>query len=101
MESEAKGKAGSTAVSVFVPLVAPMIESTSHAASVNGSEEKSKEHLQLVLAELAGGSVRPGVEIDKKDLTNELLLGKIDDILTTVKNNTVPTLRLSSRLQYG
>ncbi|ETI48171.1 hypothetical protein F443_07787 [Phytophthora nicotianae P1569] len=31
-------------------------------------------------------------EIDKEDLTNELRLGKIDDILATVKNNTVPNV---------
>ncbi|ETP51550.1 hypothetical protein F442_03334 [Phytophthora nicotianae P10297] len=30
--------------------------------------------------------------IDKADLTNELLLGKIDAILATVKNNTVPNV---------
>ncbi|ETP11508.1 hypothetical protein F441_12976 [Phytophthora nicotianae CJ01A1] len=78
METEAKGKAESTAVSFFVPLVAPMIESTSHATSFEPS-------LLEALCDLEW-------RINKEDLTNKLLLGKIDDILATVKNNTVPNV---------
>jgi len=100
-----------TAVSYFLPLVAPMIESTSHSALVEW-KRKRKEYeeevavrcghdqekiekmttsiynsfsksLLSVLCDLEWG-------ISKEEATEELLLGKIEAILSTVKNNTVP-----------
>ncbi|ETO68966.1 hypothetical protein F444_14326, partial [Phytophthora nicotianae P1976] len=110
MESEAKGK---TAVSFFVPLVAPMIESTSHAALVEWKRRRKEYEQEVAIRcchdpeQIAAmttdicSSFEPSLlevlcdlewGIDKADLTNELFLGKIDAILATVKNNTVPNV---------
>ncbi|KAI9984323.1 hypothetical protein PInf_005671 [Phytophthora infestans] len=110
MESKAKGKAGSTAVSFFVPLVAPMLESTSHAALVEWKRRRKEygqevtircchdpEQISAMTTDICSSFEASLLEvlcdlewgIDKEYVTDELLLGKIDAILATVKNNTV------------
>ncbi|OWZ13472.1 hypothetical protein PHMEG_00013201 [Phytophthora megakarya] len=103
----------SSAVPVFVPLIAPIIESTSHATLVEWRKKRKEyEHevavrcchdpekmatmttniqnsfepsLLEVLCDLEWG-------IEKENLSDQLLLSKIDAIISTVKNNTVPNV---------
>ncbi|POM71695.1 Hypothetical protein PHPALM_11698 [Phytophthora palmivora] len=90
-----------TTVSLFIPLLAPMIESPSHAALVewkwrhkkyenevaarcsHDPERIAKTTTSVVLCDLEWGLV-------KSDITDDLLMGKINSIISTVKNNTVP-----------
>ncbi|ETN07650.1 hypothetical protein PPTG_12993 [Phytophthora nicotianae INRA-310] len=90
-----------------------MIESTSHAALVEWKRRRKEyeqevaircchdpEQISAMTTDICS-SFEPSLlevlcdlewGINKEDLTNEVLLGKIDIILATVKNNTVPNV---------
>ncbi|KAL3657829.1 hypothetical protein V7S43_017208 [Phytophthora oleae] len=103
----------SMSVPWFVPLTAPKIESTSHAALIKW-RRAHREYEQQVAMRLhndpdklaeAVTSIKDSFSlclldvlcnlkrgIRKEDVTNELLLAKIDGIIATVVNNSVPNV---------
>ncbi|POM69892.1 Hypothetical protein PHPALM_13793 [Phytophthora palmivora] len=120
MDTQGKEKStSSTQLSFFVPLTAPMVESTSHAALVEWKKRR-KEYEQevavccchdpgkiMTMMTNIRNSFEPSLldvlcdlewGIGKEDLNDELLLSKIDAIINTVKNNTVPNVAAEFKL---
>ncbi|OWY98480.1 hypothetical protein PHMEG_00030748 [Phytophthora megakarya] len=117
METQEKDKA--TPVSFFVPLLAPTIKSTSHAALVEWKKKREEYEAEVAIrcchdpakiAEMTTkvcNSFEPSLlevlcdlewGVKKAELTDALVLSKIDGIIASVKNGTVPNVAAEFKL---